>query len=39
MQRYGQEGELNSVAIFLWAEESSYITGQSIAVDGGYTAI
>ena len=39
MQRYGKEGELNSVAIFLGAEESSYITGQSIAVDGGYTAI
>ena len=39
MQRYGKEGELNSAAIFLGAEESSYITGQSIAVDGGYTAI
>ncbi len=39
MQRYGNPGELNSVAIFLGAEESSYITGQSIAVDGGYTAV
>ena len=35
MQRYGHEGELNSVAIFLGAEESSYVTGQAIAVDGG----
>ena len=39
MQRYGPEGELNSAAIFLGAEESSYVTGQAIAVDGGYTAV
>ena len=39
MQRYGHEGELNSVAIFLGAEESSYVTGQAIAVDGGYTCV
>lgn len=39
MKRYGKEGELNSAAIFLAAEESSYVTGQSIAVDGGYTCI
>ena len=39
MQRYGHEGELNSVAIFLGAEESSYVTGQIIAVDGGYTCV
>lgn len=39
MQRYGNEGELNSAAIFLGAEESSYVTGQAIAVDGGYTCV
>jgi gluconate 5-dehydrogenase len=39
MQRYGHEGELNSVAVFLGAEESSYVTGQVIAVDGGYTCV
>ena len=39
MQRYGKEGELNSVAVFLGAEESSYVTGQAIAVDGGYTCV
>lgn len=39
MQRYGKEGELNSAAIFLGAEESSYVTGQILAVDGGYTCI
>lgn len=39
MKRYGHEGELNSAAIFLGAEESSYVTGQILAVDGGYTCI
>lgn len=39
MKRYGNEGELNSAAIFLAAEESSYVTGQNIAVDGGYTCV
>ena len=39
MKRYGNPGELNSVAIFLGAEESSYVTGQAIAVDGGYTCV
>ena len=39
MKRYGNEGELNSAAIFLGAEESSYVTGQAIAVDGGYTCV
>ncbi len=39
MQRYGSNGELNSCACFLGAEESSYVTGQIIAVDGGYTCI
>jgi len=39
MGRYGNPGELNSVAVFLGAEESSYVTGQTIAVDGGYTCV
>ena len=37
MKRYGKPGELNSAAIFLGAEESSYVTGQVIAIDGGYS--
>ena len=37
--RYGKEGELNAAAIFLGAEESSYVTGVILPVDGGYTAI
>ena len=39
MKRYGKEGELNAAAIFLGSEEDSYVTGQAIAVDGGYTCI
>lgn len=37
--RYGHEGELNPAAIFLASDEASYITGQNIKVDGGYTSI
>ena len=39
MKRYGNPGELNSTAVFLGAEESRYVTGQAIAVDGGYTCV
>lgn len=39
MQRIGQPGELNSALIFLAAKESSYVTGQTICVDGGWTAV
>ena len=39
MKRYGKPGELNSAAVFLGAEESAYVTGQIVAVDGGYTCI
>ena len=39
MQRYGQGGELNAAAVFLGSEEASYVTGQAIAIDGGYTAV
>jgi gluconate 5-dehydrogenase len=35
--RVGEEGELKGVAVFLAADASSYITGQTIVVDGGRT--
>ena len=38
-ERYGNEGELDSAAIFLSAPSSSYITGVALAVDGGYTCM
>lgn len=35
--RVGSEGELKGVAVFLASDASSYVTGQTIAVDGGMT--
>jgi NAD(P)-dependent dehydrogenase (short-subunit alcohol dehydrogenase family) len=35
--RIGEEGELKGVAVFLASDASSYVTGQTIAVDGGMT--
>ena len=37
--RYGNEGELDGLAILLSSPSCSYLTGQNIAVDGGYTCI
>lgn len=39
MGRYGISGELNSSAIFLASDESSYVTGVILPVDGGYTCV
>ena len=39
MKREGHPGELDSAIVFLAAEESSYVTGQIIGVDGGWTCI
>lgn len=36
--RNGEVQDLNGVAIFLASDASAYITGQTIMVDGGYTA-
>lgn len=39
MARYGQEGELDSAAIFLSSPASTYVNGVILPVDGGYTAL
>lgn len=39
LKRYGKEGELNGAAIFLASDESSYVTGSILPVDGGYTCV
>lgn len=39
MARYGRSGELDSCALFLASPVSTYVTGQNIAVDGGYTCV
>jgi gluconate 5-dehydrogenase len=36
--RVGESGELKGTMVFLAAPASDYITGQTIAVDGGLTA-
>ena len=37
MGRVGNEGELKGVAVFLASPASSYLTGQQITIDGGWT--
>jgi gluconate 5-dehydrogenase len=37
--RYGRSGELDTCALFLASPASTYVNGQNIAVDGGYTCV
>lgn len=39
MGRYGKSGELDTCALFLASPNSTYINGQNIAIDGGFTCV
>ncbi|SLN59314.1 Gluconate 5-dehydrogenase [Pseudoruegeria aquimaris] len=38
LKRWGEPPELAPAALFLASDEASYVTGQILAVDGGYTS-
>lgn len=39
MGRFGQPNDISGLAIYLASDESSWMTGSAIPIDGGYTAI
>jgi 3-oxoacyl-[acyl-carrier protein] reductase len=38
MKRFGESSEIASAILFLASDESSFMTGQSIILDGGLSA-
>lgn len=39
LERYGNEGELDTAALFLSSPKTTYVTGVALPVDGGYTSM
>ena len=39
LERYGDEGELDTAAVFLASPKTTYVTGVALPVDGGYTCM
>ena len=39
LERYGNEGELDTAVLFLASPSSGYVTGTALPVDGGYTCV
>ena len=39
MQRWGTTGEIAEPAVFLASDASSFMTGQSLVIDGGLSAM
>lgn len=39
LNRYGKEDEIAQAIVFLCSKEAAYITGQTLAVDGGFQAV
>jgi NAD(P)-dependent dehydrogenase (short-subunit alcohol dehydrogenase family) len=38
LNRYGTEDEIANVIVFLCSKKASFVTGQTVAADGGFEA-